>query len=284
MIKLGLIGKNINTSQAPDIHHKLGELFDIPLTYELFDLKDRDDNYLSELILNIQNKGFAGVNITFPFKETVMQFADKINQSSSYVKSTNTLLFKKKIIAENTDYTGFLRNYLFHFNDTKPGEILVIGGGGVGRAITFALGSLDVSHIYLLELDNNRASNLIDELRIANINCSLIKVDDLKTIIKQVDGIINCSPIGHHDFPGCPLGELKPKDYHWIFDAVYTPAKTKLIKKGEEAGSKVISGIDLFVFQALNAFLLFTEKQISKDKLTHHVDFLRNHYFRKLYK
>ena len=284
MIKLGLIGKNINTSQAPDIHHKLGELFDIPLTYELFDLKDRDDNYLSELILNIQNKGFAGVNITFPFKETVMQFADKINQSSSYVKSTNTLLFKKKIIAENTDYTGFLRNYLFHFNDTKPGEILVIGGGGVGRAITFALGSLDVSHIYLLELDYNRASNLIKELKIANINSSLIKVDDLKSIIKQVDGIINCSPIGHHDFPGCPLGELKPNDHHWIFDAVYTPAKTKLIKKGEEAGSKVISGIDLFVFQALNAFLLFTEKQISKDKLTHHIDFLRNHYFKKLYK
>lgn len=284
MIKLGLIGKNINTSQAPDIHYKLGELFNIPLTYELFDLKDRDDNYLSELILNIQNKGFAGVNITFPFKETVMQFADKINQSSSYVKSTNTLLFKKKIIAENTDYTGFLRNYLFHFNDTKPGEILVIGGGGVGRAITFALGSLDVSHIYLLELDCNRASNLIKELKIANINSSLIKVDDLKSIIKQVDGIINCSPIGHHDFPGCPLGELKPNDFHWIFDAVYTPAKTKLIKKGEEAGSKVISGIDLFIFQALNAFLLFTEKKIPKDKLSHHVDFLRNHYFKKLYK
>ena len=238
MIKLGLIGKNINTSQAPDIHHKLGELFDIPLTYELFDLKGKDDNYLSELILNLQNKGFVGVNITFPFKEKVMQFADKINQSSSYVKSTNTLLFKKKIIAENTDYTGFLRNYLFHFNDTKPGEILVIGGGGVGRAITFALGSLDVSHIYLLELDYNRAFNLIKELKIANINSSLIKVDDLKSIIKQVDGIINCSPIGHHNFPGCPLGELKPNDHHWIFDAVYTPAKTKLIKKGEEAGSK----------------------------------------------
>ena len=92
----------------------------------------------------------------------------------------------------------------------------------------------------MLELDNNRASNLIDELRIANINCSLIKVDDLKTIIKQVDGIINCSPIGHHDFLGCPLGELKPKDYHWIFDAVYTPAKTKLIKKSMEKYQNLI--------------------------------------------
>ena len=139
-MKLGLIGKNIQLSQAPDIHKRLGNLFKIPVSYQIFDLKENDENYFSYQLLRLQDRGFTGVNITFPFKETVMQFADKINQSSSYVKSTNTLLFKKKIIAENTDYTGFLRNYRFHFNDTKPGEILVIGGGGVGRAITFALG------------------------------------------------------------------------------------------------------------------------------------------------
>jgi len=283
-MKLGLIGTNINTSQATDIHRRLGHLFDIPLTYELFDLKNKNASDFFGLLSELKNNGFTGVNITFPFKEKVIECADQINKSSSYVKSANTLIFKHKIIAENTDYTGFLRAYDFHFNNFKPGKILVIGGGGVGRAITFALGSLNVQHIYLLELDNNKANKLIIELKLANVTCSLIKPDELKSLIPEIDGLINCSPIGHYDFPGCPIGKLNIKDKHWIFDAVYTPAKTELIKKGEKAGSKVISGINLFIFQALDAFLLFSDKKIKKDDLLKQVKFLRSYYFETLYK
>ncbi len=284
MMKLGLIGKNINTSQAPDIHQKLGELFDIPLTYELFDLRDRDDNYLSEHILNIQNKGFAGVNITFPFKEEVLKYADIINQSSLNIKSSNTLIFKTDIIAENTDYTGFLRTYKFHFGKIKPKKTLVLGGGGVGRAITFALGSLGVEHIYLYEKDKVKGKVLRQDLGLFKINCTLIDCNQLKKIISQVQGIVNCTPLGHHDFPGCPLGELMPINNHWIFDAVYTPAKTTLLKKGEKVRAKIISGIDLFIFQALDAFLLFTAERIDKNEISKHIQFLREYYFKVLFK
>ena len=91
------------------------------------------------------------------------------------------------------------------------------------------------------------------------INCVVTKPDQIEKIISSFDGIINCTPVGHYDFPGCPLGNLMPNKKQWIFDVVYTPAKTNFINKGEQVGAKIISGIDLFIFQAIDAFLFFTE-------------------------
>ena len=284
MIKLGLIGKNIQSSQAPNIHKRLGKLFKIPLNYQIFDLNENDKIQFSDQLLKLKELDFSGVNITFPFKEEVMKYADIINLSSSTVKSSNTLLFKENIFAENTDYTGFLRSYEFHFNKNKPKKILVLGGGGVGRAITFALGSLDVEHIYLYEKDQLRGQNLIKDLEFLKINCTLINSDKLEKTLFEVQGIVNCTPIGHFDFPGCPLGELLPSNHHWIFDVVYTPAKTDLLIKGKKVGAKIISGIDLFIFQALDSFLLFCGDKIDKNHISKQILFLRQHYFKLLYK
>ena len=284
MIKLGLIGKHIQSSQAPDIHKRLGKLFNIPINYQIFDLNENDKIQFSDQLLKLKELDFSGVNITFPFKEEALKHADIINISSLTVKSSNTLLFKEKIFSENTDYTGFLRSYDFHFKKNKPKKILVLGGGGVGRAITFALGSLSVEHIYLYEKDEFKGQNLIKELETFKVNCTLISCSFLETIISEVQGIVNCTPIGHYDFPGCPLGELIPSSNHWIFDVVYTPAKTEFLKKGEKVGAKIISGIDLFIFQALDAFLLFCGDKIDKDQISKQILFLRQHYFKLLYK
>ncbi|MDC1357035.1 hypothetical protein N8310_05575 [Pseudomonadota bacterium] len=282
-MKLGLIGKNIQSSKAPDIHKRLGNLFNIPLSYQIFDLKDNNKIDFSDQLLKLKNTGFTGVNITFPFKEESIKYADLINQSSLNVKSSNTLIFKENIIAENTDYTGFLKSYEFHFKKNKPKKILVLGGGGVGRAITFALGSLDVEHIYLYEKDEFKGKSLIKDLELFEINCALINCKQLEKIISEVQGIVNCTPVGHYDFPGCPLGELIPSNHHWIFDVVYTPAKTDLLKKGEQVGAKIISGIDLFIFQALDSFLLFCEERVDKNQISKQMHFLRQHYFKVLF-
>ncbi len=281
-MKLGLIGHNIGASQAPDIHKRLGELFKISISYDLFDLQFKEESYFFDLLEELHINGFTGVNITFPFKEKVIKYSDKINKSSSRVSSANTLIFKKNIIAHNTDYSGFIRTYDFHFKKTKPGKILVIGGGGVGRAIIFALCSLGVEDLYLLETEILRGENLIKELEFLDINCTLLKYAQLENMISNFNGIINCTPVGHYDFPGCPLGNLLPRNYQWLFDAVYTPAKTIFIKKGEKVGATIISGIDLFIFQALDAFLLFSNNSINEQDILKHTHHLRQHYFKSL--
>ena len=281
-MKIGLIGNNISSSNAPDIHIRLAKIFQIPLEYLLFDLKDKEENYFVVLLEELRVAGFKGVNITFPFKEKVIKHIDNISKNSRSVGSANTLIFKKKIIAQNTDYTGFLKTYNFHFGKNTPGTILVLGAGGVSRAVTFALASLGVEKIFLIDKDKLKEGNLSRDLRLLNINCVVTKPDQIEKIISSFDGIINCTPVGHYDFPGCPLGNLMPNKKQCIFDVVYTPAKTDFVKKGEEVGAKIISGIDLFIFQAIDAFLYFTEKK-NNHNLANHIHKLRKCYFNKLF-
>ena len=282
-MKIGLIGNKISSSNAPDIHIRLAKIFQIPLEYLLFDLKDKEENYFVVLLEELRVAGFKGVNITFPFKEKVIKHVDIISKSYRNVGSANTLIFKKKIIAQNTDYTGFLKTYNFHFGKNTPGTILVLGAGGVSRAVTFALASLGVEKIFLIDKDKLKADRLSTDLSLLNINCVVTKPDQIEKIISSFDGIINCTPVGHYDFPGCPLGNLMPNKKQWIFDVVYTPAKTDFINKGERVGAKIISGIDLFIFQAIDAFLYFTENKENNHDLTNHIHKLRKHYFDKLY-
>ena len=281
-MKIGLIGNNISSSNAPDIHIRLAKIFQIPLEYLLFDLKDKEENYFVVLLEELRVAGFKGVNITFPFKEKVIKHVDNISKNSRNVGSANTLIFKKKITAQNTDYTGFLKTYNFHFGKNTPGTILVLGAGGVSRAVTFALASLGVEKIFLIDKDKLKADSLSRDLSLLKINCVVTKPDQIEKIISSFDGIINCTPVGHYDFPGCPLGNLMPNKKQWIFDVVYTPAKTDFINKGEQVGAKIISGIDLFIFQAIDAFLYFTEKK-NDHILKNHITKLRKHYFDKLY-
>ena len=282
-MKIGLIGNNISSSNAPDIHMRLAKIFQIPLEYLLFDLKDKEEDYFVVLLKELRVAGFKGVNITFPFKEKVIEHVDNISKNSRNVGSANTLIFKKKITAQNTDYTGFLKTYNFHFGKNTPRTTLVLGAGGVSRAVTFALAFLGVEKIFLIDKDEIKAKSLSDDLSILNINCVVTKLDQLEKNLSSFDGIINCTPVGHYDFPGCPLGNLMPNKKQWIFDSVYTPGKTNFIKKGEQVGAKIISGIDLFIFQAIDAFLYFTENKENNHNLTNHVYKLRKHYFDKLY-
>ena len=283
MNKFGLIGHNIESSQAPDIHKRLGKSFGISLSYELFDIKEKREDYFESLLKELRSDGFRGVNVTYPFKEKAINYANKINQGAAYVKSANTLIFQEKVIAENTDFSGFLRTMDFHFKENKAEKILVIGGGGVGRSILFGLGSLKNKDLYLIEANLLKGEQLVKGLLSSNINCKLIKIGELDEGIENFDAIINCTPVGHKDFPGCPLGSLKPKKNQWIFDVVYTPAKTEFIKKGEKAGAKIISGIDLFIFQALDAFILFNHDQVKTNEISGHVNYLRQHYFDTLF-
>jgi len=283
-MKLGLIGHNIGTSRAPDIHKLLGELFGISVSYEIFDLKSKNENYFFDLLQELKLKNFTGVNITFPFKEKVIKYADKICESVSNLKSANTLIFQKNIIAYNTDYSGFIKSYDFHFKKMLPGKILVLGVGGVGRAVIFALVTLGVRELFFLDTNILKGEALLKELKQQNINCTLLKHTELEVMISSFDGIINCTPLGHYDFPGCSLGNFEIKNYQWIYDVVYTPAKTIFLMKGEFAGSKIISGIDLFIFQALDAFLLFSNNKFDEQEMLKHTHKLRHHYFNRLYK
>ncbi len=281
MIKLGLLGNNISKSEMPNLITKLGNEFDFEIKYELFDqaLKTKFD--FKKFLRQIKEKNFSGINVTYPFKELALEHSIKLSEETKLVKSTNLLLINKSMTSHNTDYTGFLNTYKFNFNET-PSKLVVLGGGGVGKSICFALIKLGVKELYIIEKDHIKLEKLIKDLKKQLEQVYSIKLGKLIEIQSEFDGFLNCSEQGHVNSPGNPFDGLRLNNNQWSFDVVYTPAMTTFLKNSEKSGAKVITGIDLFLFQGIDTFIIFTEQEKLRKKIMSNYDKMREYFFKKL--
>ncbi|CAM0554591.1 Quinate/shikimate dehydrogenase (NAD(+)) [Vreelandella titanicae] len=283
MIKLGLVGEGIAKSQSPDLHERLGASLGVPVRYDLVDSLGVTGFDFPSAIQALRSEGYRGTNVTFPFKERAAQLADIRGEGVRRVGTANTLLFDESgLRAENTDYTGFISAYRHSFGDQPAGEVLLIGAGGVGRAVACALGELAVSHINILEHDTARAESLSRDLNAMGIKATCITPEQAQQELPHWRSVVNCSPIGHINHPGCPIDTAGLGAQHWVFDAVYIPAHTELLSAAQQAGAKTLSGVDLFVFQGVDAFRFFTADCIASEQIDPHVIPLRTHYIEQL--
>ena len=260
---IGLIGQSISASRSPSLHNMLGELKQLPVSYELQELDCSAVEAFTERLSLIREKGFIGTNVTFPFKQIAVDSADEVNDSVKKVGSTNTLLLKDgKVCAFNTDYTGFIRGYRTRLADQAAGKVLMIGAGGVGRAVAFGLFEVGATELFITDLNVAGAEALAQSLNDAGYKATVIAADEVADIAKGVDGLVNCTPVGHYKTPGNPLAASAFGGQKWAFDAVYTPLDTDFLKAANAAGLTIVSGFDLFFYQALDAFEIFTGVQV----------------------
>ena len=201
------------------------------------------------------------------------------------VGAANTLVFENgNIIAENTDFTGFISGFRATLGERKPGRVLLMGTGGVGKAVAFGLGKLGAEEVILMDLDDAKSHQLAQELNDHGFHASTITPAQLAGAIPNCDGLVNCTPIGHEKSPGCPLPAELVQAHHWIFDAVYVPAVTEFIIAAKAAGASVMSGVSLFVFQGVDAFKLFCEDESKRRAADQQSATLFAHYRQELLK
>ena len=281
MLNLGLIGHHINNSQAGNLIQKLGKEFDVPLNYQIFNLEN-DTNNLDTILLDLKNKFIKGVNVTYPYKEVILNHCKLLCEEVQLIKSSNTIIFsKEEIIAHNTDYLGLLKMIDFHQLEQNK-KLLIIGGGGIGRSTAFSMGLKVNAEIFLYEKDPNKAQKLCQDLVDNKIICHSMNENEVIKNSDLFDGIINCTPIGHENTPGVPLPDLKINNNQWVFDAIYVPAETELIKNAKKSNCKIIYGIDLFIFQGIESFLIFSEREDLREKIYLQFDNIRKYFFEKL--
>ena len=164
MIKLGLLGNNISKSEMPNLITKLGNEFGCDVKYELFDQALKTNFNFKKFLSQIKEKNISGINVTYPFKELALEHSIKLSKETKLVKSTNLILINKSMTAHNTDFTGFLNTYKFNFNK-EPSKLVVLGGGGVGKSVCFALLKLGVKELYIIEKDHIKLEKLIEDLK-----------------------------------------------------------------------------------------------------------------------
>jgi shikimate dehydrogenase len=178
MLNLGLVGKYIQKSQAPNLLTKLSKEFNFPISYELFDLQNIEEVNFELFINELKEKKIRGINVTFPFKEIAAKISHKKAEEVEITKSSNLLLLDEKIISRNTDYLGFEKLLNYHFKE-KFENVLVLGGGGIGRSVCFALAKFGLNKLFLLEKDIKKSTQLIDELKKIGVDAVAISLEEL---------------------------------------------------------------------------------------------------------
>ncbi|MCM2131519.1 shikimate dehydrogenase family protein [Larsenimonas rhizosphaerae] len=283
-MRLGLIGKAILRSSAPDLHHRLGRLTGIPVTYDLFDAQEiQGFTTLENQVRTLMAAGYRGTNVTYPFKEQALHLATSCSDGAALVGSSNTLVFERgQVHAENTDFSGFISGFRAAFGARAPGRVVVIGTGGVGRAVAFALGRLGASAITLVDIDPDKARGLAAALNQSGFPAVAGSVDRLTHYMDACDGLVNCTPLGHEKSPGCPFPVEGIRPSHWVFDAVYVPARTTFIQRSDDVGADVMSGVHLFVFQGVDAFRVFCDDESRRGEVDCQAAPLLLHYQRVL--
>lgn len=262
-MNLGLIGLSIQKSSSPQLHQLLGELNNAPLLYRLHEPAHNSSAAFIDTLTNVREQGYQGVNVTYPFKQVALDYCDSKDPSVALVGATNTLkITDQGIVAFNTDYSGFIRGYQHRLGTLAAGKVLLIGAGGVGRAIAFALFKLGATEVVIYDLAERAATSLAQAINEAGFKASAISEKALMTTAQGCDGLVNCTPVGHYTHPGLPIGQAAIGNQQWAFDAVYTPLDTQFLQQCAQAGLGIVSGFDLFFYQALNAFEIFTGIQV----------------------
>lgn len=264
---LGLIGDNIAKSQAPRLHRLAGQQNGAHVQYDRLVPKELGQSF-DEVFETCQAGGYRGLNVTYPYKETVtkhLHISDPLVQAMGAV---NTVLFENEgPQGFNTDYTGFIAAYRRVRGDTPPGGVCVIGTGGVGRAVAFGLLALQATEIRLVDRDASKAVVLAEELARVGTGARIRHMSHVGDAAQGATGVVNCTPVGMVGYAGTPLPAAHHCGAAWAFDAVYTPVETQFLQDAARAGLVVISGYELFVFQGVHAWAHFTGLPLDEQAL-----------------
>ncbi|TRX12152.1 shikimate dehydrogenase family protein [Flavobacterium gawalongense] len=242
--RFGLLGRNINYSFSKGYFtDKFNNENFTGCTYENFDIQEI--TAFPEIIKNTSD--LKGLNVTIPYKETVIPFLDKLSKKAEQIGAVNTIKITKKgkLKGYNTDYYGFKKS-LQPLLQPHHKKALILGTGGASKGVAFALDELDIPYTFV---SREAKENAIDYDRIN------------ATTFDNYQIIINSTPVGTSPnvdaFPLIPYEFFTDK--HIAYDLIYNPAETQFLKKAAAQGAQIKNGLDMLIFQAEKAWKIWNK-------------------------
>ena len=247
MKKFLVIGNPIEHSLSPKLHNYWIKNNGIDAIYEKTKL---DEDELENIVLQIKQKKIYGVNITVPFKKTIIPFLDELTTEADSTQSVNTLFLKdNKVIGHNTDIIGFETSIKKSKFNIFNKEVLILGAGGVVPSIIFALNKMKVSKIKISNRTREKAENLKKLFK----NIEIIDWGE----VPNFDMIINATSIGLKKEDQIILDFSSTSKNSLFYDVIYNPKETNFLKTGKKMGNMTLNGKLMFVYQALSAFSIW---------------------------
>ena len=259
--KVGLIGRGIGASRSPRMHEREALANGWQLVYTLFDfatleLSERD---LPRMLDTLEHDGYAGTNVTHPYKQAIMPHLDGLSGEAENVGAVNTVSFRDgRRIGYNTDVSGFEAAFARTLDRAALDDVVQIGAGGAGSATAYALLELGARRLTLYDIDEQRVRALIERLTVHFDSSAITLCTDLGAALGRADGIVNATPMGMAEYPGMPIPEGSLQSRHWVADVVYFPLETALLAAARRVGCRTMDGSGMAVWQAAGAFEIFT--------------------------
>jgi shikimate dehydrogenase len=256
---VGVIGNPIEHSMSPPMHNNAFKELNMDYVYVAFPVLPEN---IGELIRAAKTLNIVGLNVTIPHKTTIIPYLDEIDETAQKIGAVNTIRFKNGIAkGYNTDGLGAIRSIQEHIS-LKDKKVLIIGAGGAAKAISFSLINEQIEALIIANRTEENAYKLIENLQEqSNFNkIAYSTVEDASEKIKDVDLIINTTPIGM--FPNCnvkpPIKTENITDRHVVMDIIYNPLETQLLKQAKQKGATIINGTSMLINQGLESFKIFT--------------------------
>ena len=270
MILLGLIGSPIKSSAAPFMQEAAAEAAGLRAHYRLIDSPGADQSKLRAVLEGVRLLGFSGINVTFPYKEAVIPLLDSLTSAAAAIGAVNTIVVQNgKLVGHNTDATGFARAFSQVLGPPGDAPVVLIGAGGVGRAIAFAMTEVGARELRLVDTAAEKAAALAERLR---DRVSARAFPGVPEALQGAGGVINATPVGMLPDCGSPVPPELIHDRMWVADAVYTPLWTPLLLAAQSRGARVMTGRELSIHQAVDAFRLFSGREPSHEAIARAFD------------
>jgi 3-dehydroquinate dehydratase/shikimate dehydrogenase len=251
----GVVGDPIGHSLSPAIMNAAFRRENVNAVYLALHAKT-----LKDLLTCVREIPIHGISVTMPYKESILTHLDNTDAHTTKIGACNTVVRAQdgKLYGFNTDAAGIVRPLERRLNTIEGARILVLGAGGAARAAVFGLKERG-AEVYILNRSLGPAKKLAHQAR-----ARIMKRPDLKKI--AFDVIINATPVGMGNTRETPLQE-KEINARYVFDMVYDPAETRLLKLAKERGAQIIPGIEMFVHQAARQFEIWTGKPAPWDEM-----------------
>ena len=269
----GLIGHGIQASLTPAMHEREGDEQGLRSQYKLIDLQvlGLGVEALPELLQAAGRMGFTGLNITHPCKQAVIPLLDELSPDAAALGAVNTVLLRDgKRIGHNTDWSGYAEAFRRNMDGVALDRVVQLGAGGAGVAVAHALLTMGVGQLTIQDMDPARAQALAASLSERFGAGRAVACADLPAAMAAANGLVHCTPTGMAAHPGLPLPAELLRPALWVSEIVYFPLETELLRTARALGCRTLSGGGMAVFQAVQAFRLFTWREPDPERMLRH--------------
>jgi len=269
-VLVGLIGSGIGASRSPALHMNEAAALGLPLRYLVLDLDERPSGTaaLEQVLAEAESAGFAGLNVTHPCKQMVIEHLHELSSDARALGAVNTVVFLGgRRIGHNTDWWGFGEGFRRGLPGVAIDVVVQLGAGGAGSATAYAMMQAGTRRLQVFDIERDKAEQLAATLADQFGPDRIQVVTDLPQAMQQCDGLINTSPVGMHKYPGMPLPATLLRPSLWVAEVVYFPLETQLLRTARALRCRTVDGGGMVVFQAAEAFRLFTGIQPNAERM-----------------